>query len=100
MLFQSLTPIHLFFFPVYQMLIRKVHDMIVTKGRREQTIWFSLSEDINADLRAYDRTIPNISSVSGMLKVNRQACVCVFLLPLLSPPSPVCHSLLLFVFTL
>ncbi|KAM3577700.1 hypothetical protein VYU27_000573 [Nannochloropsis oceanica] len=49
-------------------LIRKVHDMILNKGRRDQTIWFSLAEDINADLRAYDPTIPNITSVLGMLK--------------------------------
>lgn len=44
--------------------------MILNKGRRDQTIWFSLAEDINADLRAYDPTIPNITSVLGMLKVN------------------------------
>ncbi|TFJ84376.1 hypothetical protein NSK_004363 [Nannochloropsis salina CCMP1776] len=49
-------------------LVRKVHELIVARGRLERTIWFSLSEDINADLRAYDPSIPNISSVMGMLK--------------------------------
>lgn len=82
--------------------------MILNKGRRDQTIWFSLAEDINADLRAYDPTIPNITSVLGMLKVNRSACVCISLSPLLSSLSPVwrqlflrnksAHSLLLFTF--
>lgn len=51
--------------------------MILAKGRREQTIWFSLSEDINADLRAYDPSIPNISSVLGMLKVIYDYSLCV-----------------------
>jgi len=77
--FQCLTSIHV------QVLIRKVHDMILDAGRREQTIWFSLSENINADLRAYDPSIPNISSVLGMLKVNRQFCVCLSLSLSFSP---------------
>jgi len=63
--------------------------MILAAGRREQTIWFSLSEDINTDLRAYDPSIPNISSVLGMLKVNNRFSLCVLdSLTLLSPLRP------------
>jgi len=88
--------------PLHQVLIRKVHEMILAAGRREQTIWFSLSEDINTDLRAYDPSIPNISSVLGMLKVNNRFSLCVLvsltlLSPLRPPPAPtyVFHPLFL-----
>lgn len=53
-----------------QVLIRKVHDAICKQGRKDRVIWFSLAEDINQALRAYDSSIPNIVSVGSMLKVR------------------------------
>lgn len=54
-----------------QALIRKVHEMICHQGRRDRVVWFSLAEDINQALRAFDPSIPTIVSVAAMLKVRR-----------------------------
>lgn len=52
-----------------QLLIEKIHEAIIAKNRHHCTIWFSLNDDINRNLRAHDPSLPNITSVSGLLKV-------------------------------
>lgn len=73
-----------------QKLIRKVHDLIVEQGRKDKVMWFSLSEDINLALRAYDCSIPNINSVAGMLKVSHGLDTCTISMMTRSP-TPFSH---------
>lgn len=50
-------------------LIEAVHKILLESGKKDQVFWFSLQENINKKLRSFDRTIPTITSVPGMIKV-------------------------------
>jgi len=52
-----------------QLLIDKVHEQIQTFQVKERVIWFSLKQNLNLKLRGKDPSIPNITSVVGMMKI-------------------------------
>ena len=52
-----------------QLLIDKVHEQVEKFKLKDRVIWFSLKQDLNIKLRLKDPSIPNITSVLGMLKI-------------------------------
>ncbi len=50
-------------------LIEEVHRLIQACDRYHSTFWFSLEEKINSKLRKFDKNVPTITSIIGMLKV-------------------------------
>ena len=52
-----------------QLLIDKVHEQLQKFQIKERVIWFSLKQNLNIKLRIKDPSIPNITSVLGMLKI-------------------------------
>jgi len=50
-------------------LIAEVLKLVTERGRLGSMFWFSLSESLNIKLRSMEPKIPNIVSVSGVLRI-------------------------------